>query len=335
MLSEHGITYVERGANVKRGEINIQCPFCGSADPSQHMGLNLETGYWACWRNQDHRGKSPLRLLTRLLGISYTRARQIAGMDPNAPADPDGFDAVAARVMGRNKDIAHPDHVRREFLAFPQEFAALRHTGGSQRHWNYLLDRKFDPGGIAVLQQFYNVRAALYGPYKDRVILPYYMDEKLVAWTGRAIGPAEIRYKDLPLDECLVPIKEVLFNYDTMAAGGRALVVVEGPIDALKLEVYGYDDGIRAVALSTNSISNEQVYMLEELCFGFNRVIVMMDNASELGVVDSMRMKQLLRGVPNLHIMPVPFGCKDAGELTPIQAASFAEDLARSISREI
>ena len=34
LLDEQRIAYIERGANVKRGEVNIRCPFCGAADPS-------------------------------------------------------------------------------------------------------------------------------------------------------------------------------------------------------------------------------------------------------------------------------------------------------------
>ena len=333
LLTEHGVRFVERGANVKRGEINIQCPFCGSADPSHHMGLNLEHGAWACWRNSDHRGKSPLRLLVKLLNISYGRARQLAGMDESM-MDPDGFDAIAARVMGRDSRIVNPEHVRREFLSLPREFVPVREGGASSRFFAYLRGRGFDADGIEDLGAFYGVRAAISGAYKDRVVLPYYVDDQLVAWTARAIAPAEIRYKDLALDDCLLPIKETLFNYDALTQGrphGCALLVVEGPMDALKIDCYGVDHGVRAVALSTNSMSEEQLYILEEFAPTFPRVFVMLDNASVLGVVDSMRMKQRLHGIPNLAIMPVPYGLKDAGEMTAFQARTFAHDLERSI----
>jgi hypothetical protein len=60
LLTDNRVPFIERGPNVKRGEINIRCPFCGSADPSYHMGLNLDSGWWSCWRNKDqHSGKSP------------------------------------------------------------------------------------------------------------------------------------------------------------------------------------------------------------------------------------------------------------------------------------
>ena len=71
--------------------------------------------------------------------------------------------------------------------------------------------------------------------------------------------------------------------------------------------------------------------MLEEFAPAFSKVIIMLDNATTLGLVDSMRMKQTLQGVPNLAIMPVPYGLKDAAEMTPMQARDFTEDVLRRI----
>ncbi len=328
LLTERGVRFVDRGANVKRGEINIQCPFCGSADPSHHMGLNLESGFWACWRNREHRGKSPLRLLVRLLGVSYYQARQIAGLREDY-VDPEGFDAMVSRLMGRDK-VDKVEHVRKEFLQFPREFEEL--YDAPDRFYYYLRDqRDFGPVGTRDLADLYDVRYAKRGAFRDRVILPYYADGALVAWTGRAIAQAVVRYRDLDRDDCLVPPKETLFNLDCRMEGGRALVVVEGPIDALKIDVFGRGAGVRAVALSTNSITEAQIYLLEETAPAFDRVLVMMDMASELGVVDSMRMRQELAGVKNASIIQVPFNLKDAGEMSPRQASAFAEEITRSV----
>jgi hypothetical protein len=326
LLAERGVRFVDRGANVKRGEINIQCPFCGSADPSHHMGLNLESGFWACWRNRDHRGKSPLRLLVKLLGVSYYQARQIAGLRDDY-VDPEGFDAMVSRLMGRN-GVDKVEHVRKEFLQFPPEFEDLHEA--PDRFYNYLRDeRDFGAVGTRDLARLYGVRYARRGAFRERVILPYYMDERLVAWTGRAVAPATVRYRDLDRAECLVAPKETLFNLDCRLDGGRALIVVEGPIDALKIDVFGRGASVRAVALSTNSITEEQVYLLEETAPAFDRVLVMMDMASDLGVVDSMRLRQDLRSIPNASIIPVPYDLKDAGEMSPRQAAAFAESLTK------
>lgn len=334
VLRENGVPFVERGPNVKRGHVNIRCPFCGAADPSHHMGLELDTGYWGCWRNSMHRGKSPVRLLAKLLNIPYHRARQIAGVG-DTWVDPEGFDAVADRLL-RQGGYDTLKHIRREFLKMDPELKPVLEAGrAGERVFSYLIQRRFSNRGARDACQFYDLRTATSGQWRDRLVLPYKQDGELVAWTGRAIAQANIRYLDLPLDECLVPIKHTLYNHDAMLDGGLALVLVEGPIDALKLDIYGRDHGVRAVALSTNTCSPEQMFLLEAGAAYFNRVAVMMDNAGQLSLVDGLRMKAQLSSIPRLMLTPVPYGAKDAGDLTPFQAYGWAEQLSRSIRREV
>lgn len=326
VLNGAGIEYVERGPNVKRGEVNIKCPYCGQADPSHHMGLNLVNGWWACWRNQNHRGKSPLRLLVKLLRCSYQHACDLAGITADY-VDPDGFDAVAARVMERDK-VERMEEVRRDFLQLPREFRPLQPYGATRRHWEYLVARRgFRAQDMPYLSDHYCIRAAISGLYQDRIIFPYLVHGEPVTWTGRAIAEASLRYRDLPIAESLIKPKQTVYNHDSALAGGEVLVVVEGPVDALKLDCYGAEWGVRAVALSTNSMTEEQIYLVEELASNFSRVMMMMDNASSLGVVDSMRLKERLAQISNLGFIKVPFGAKDAGDLLPTQVVHFARTI--------
>lgn len=327
LLKEQHVPYVESGPNVKRGEYAIQCPFCGSADPSKHMGISPETGWWSCWRNRaQHSGKSPLRLIMKLLGVPYAKAREIAGLDASY-IDPEGFDAVAARVMGRDKTVVNPTADRR-FLAFDPGFVEIEPRGRTRRVFEYLFHtRGFDlDADVDKLCLDYQLKAGT-GRWADRIILPYFMDGKLVTWTGRAIAESTVRYRDLSIDESLLAPKETLYNHDAMLTPGKALVVVEGPFDVLKLDFYGKQFGVRAVGLSTNSIKEEQAFLLQSAAGNFPRVIIMLDTKSRLGIVDSMRMKQDLYFIDNLTIEPVPFGAGDAGELHPEQVIAWAESL--------
>ncbi len=319
LLRQEGIAFIERGANVKRGEINVRCPFCGSADPSYHMGLNLTTGWWSCWRNRaGHSGKSPLRLIMKLLSVPYWQARKLAGLGEEY-VDPEGFNAAAARFLRNEGGTASPAEVRREFLQHDKNAVLIEDRISTRRAWNYLYTRGFEDRDIADLVQFYDLRTARHGHYAERIIMPYYVDQELVAWTARAIGQSEIRYKDLPRDMCLIPPKETLYNHDCIIDGGRVLVIQEGPFDALKIDFYGRSFGIRSVALSTNSVSDEQASMLAAADDQFDLKLVMMDNATSLGLVDSMRLKQELGFLHNIRVAKVPFDKKDSGGLTARQ----------------
>jgi hypothetical protein len=262
-----------------------------------------------------------------LLGVSYHKARQIAGVGDDY-VDPDGFSSVVRRLLSSSEtSVSEP--VRN--LEFPPEFGRL--YDAPDRFWDYLArTRHFGTHGTNLLCSDYGVMFSRRGAFKDRVILPYYQDNVLVAWTGRAVGVASIRYKDLSRDACLTPPKETLFNADCKLDVGCALIVVEGPLDALKVDVFGKKYGVRAVALSTSTASDQQVYMLEEAAVRFQRVLVMMDTATQLGVVDSMRMRQTLGGIRNATIIPVPFGLKDAAEMSPEQAEEFSTKIRSSCS---
>lgn len=324
LLSENHITFIDRGANVKRGEINIKCPFCGSADPSFHMGLNLENGWWACWRQRKaHSGKSPLRLLMALLHVPYWKAREIAGLSEDF-IDPDGFNAVAARILARFKPGEALSPATDRFLSFPREFAPLLGPS-ARRHRAYLESRGFD--FIDDLEEQYDLQHATSGEWRDRVVIPFQIDGQLVTWTARAIAPATIRYRDLSVDESLVPPKETLYNYDCIAAGGKVLVIVEGPIDALKIDYYGRAVGVRAVGLSTNSLSDDQKFMLQEAEGQFDWMLAMMDNASTTDIIDSMKLRSELAFIKGLGISKVPFGLKDAGALSASQVIQWTDQL--------
>lgn len=333
LLREQHIPFVTSGPNVKRGEVNIKCPFCGSADPSQHMGLQLDTGYYSCWRNRaQHSGKSPVRLIMALLRVPYARARAIAGLDEGY-VDPEGFDALAARLLMRQGATARPEEVRRRRLFMDASFKPIRARGSTRRIYEYLReDRGFSGRSAAgddvdVLCELYQLRAGA-GDFNSRLILPYIMNGELVTWTGRAVGESFMRYRDLSIDESILPPKETLFNHDALLdMQAHVLLVVEGPMDALKADFYGEPHGVRAVALSTNSITEEQAYLLQS-AWHFERVFLCMDNKTGFGAVDSMRMKQQVSFLGEaIGVESVPFGAGDAGELTPRQATQWAQNL--------
>lgn len=323
LLDDQRVSFIDRGPNVKRGEINIKCPFCGSADPSFHMGLNLDTGFWACWRNASHRGKSPLRLIMALAQVPYWKAREIAGLSQDF-VDPEGFDAVAARILGKHGILANEPLPEKRFLRPGGEFEPVTY---GQRHMRYLEDTRGFGTWAFDACHFYDLMMARSGDWRDRVIIPYYLDGALVTWTARAIAKARIRYKDLSIDESLVPPKQTLFNHDAIITGGVALVVVEGPIDAIKIDLFGRGVGIRSVALSTNSMTDEQLYLISDAEHQFRRIIFMLDNATTLGIVDTMRMRSRVSHIKNSAMSPVPFNRKDAGELTPNQALTWTDQI--------
>lgn len=325
IFDSNGIEYVDRGKNVKRGEISIQCPFCGSADPSHHMGVNLINGWWSCWRNESHRGKSPIRLLIRLLGISFQKAKELAGYDDDY-VDPEGLTEAIRRL--KDSGTLNNEEVSDNTSLSIEMFKKIDLYGSTARFYHYLLDRKFEPEDVRLLNNEYLLSAATSGSYKDRIIIPYILEGNIVSWTARAIADATIRYKDLPLSDSVLPPKHVLYNIDYAFQKGNYLVLVEGAFDALKIDVTGRNYGVRAVAISTKTITEQQIFLLEEVSFNFKKVIVMLDaDKSTIGIIQSMKMKERLSQIRNIGFCQVPFGLKDAGEMNKKQAKEFCRSL--------
>src|SRR5215831_11911132 len=79
--------FQEHGIEVKRtirDNVEIHCPWCGAEDRGKHLALQLSTGYFHCWRNQDHRGRNPSMLLQLITGLGRA---QIDAMLSSTPLD--------------------------------------------------------------------------------------------------------------------------------------------------------------------------------------------------------------------------------------------------------
>ena len=79
-LNRHGISYVDTGRNVRRNNISMPCVLCGD-DPSENLGISLVGKGWSCWRNKNHKGIHPHRLIIALLGCSFQQAAAIVASE--------------------------------------------------------------------------------------------------------------------------------------------------------------------------------------------------------------------------------------------------------------
>lgn len=328
LLDQQGIVYLETGAGVAKGNIVVACPFCGGSD-FHYMGINLTNSWWGCWRNKAHRGKSPVRLLVALLKISYGQALELAGLDESF-VDPDGYEKIKNNLFSKQDFIEQSESQRVTKLEMPKEFEELNPNKiRTLRFINYLIGRGFPKEDIAELCRFYKLRAAVSGKFKDRIILPYLDGGEVVTWTGRAIGETNMRYLDLSIEESVTQAKRTFYNFNATGRRAKVLLVQEGPMDSLKVDMYSKLYGVRSVSISTNSITEDQTYLLEEASVMFDRVLVMMDAANSMGVIDSMKLKEKLAQIKNIGFVNVPFGRKDGGELTPLEVIKFAKELTK------
>lgn len=315
ILNEHKIYYTESGANVKSGNLNLKCPWCGEDDPSEHMGVNISDGSYGCWRNSRHRGKELAFLIQALTRCSLSEARMLISVD-RVTLQKDGIlkqvvdtltvadDGIPIVRMGGVKELK----LRDDF--YWADGSKLR-----IRFQNYLIERGFkNRDKLEELIMKYSIGCCLVGEYKFRLIFPIYYKGHLVSWTSRSIYPdATLRYKDLSIEESVRHVKFCLYNYDDLLKkGGKKLFVVEGPLDVLKLEYFFPDEDYRATCFFTTSMQSEQIYLLSLLSKKFDKVILLLDK----GVESQMLMlRRELGFIRNIKFQYLPENVNDPGEM--------------------
>lgn len=285
-LEQNQIPYVTEGPNTPQGALGIKCPFCGEADPSEHMVLR-PFGAYACWRDRSHRAGNPIKLIQALLGCSFARAHEIAGpklgpaITSNMHADLSVNLTPLSTFMPTKALLTYP--------SWPDDFRAFSKLYAATPFLEYLSRRGLHditkPPTLPTRK--YNIYYCVTGAFKGRIIFPVVADGHLISWTGRTIYPSNRRrYQSLTTD----PGKAELIGCDPAAAplnhallwqdelrGGEVLLIVEGPFDALKVRVLGEQDGIQATCLFTSMPTPKQVTVLRRVAPLYKRVVLLLD----------------------------------------------------------
>lgn len=278
-LEGNRIAYDTRGKNVSGNHVAIACPWCGSEDPSRHLVISLNGAGWHCWRKHQHRGRSAIKLICALLHCSVDQARAIAG--ERNPIVPESLTDMVNSVM-------QPDQIDNQPLDMPGEFKAFRGQYSSRRFSQYLHSRKFPTPVIAEMTKTHDIYYAMTGPFFGRVLfMVHSSDGDLMAWSGRSIYPSEkLRYKTEG------PTGDYLLWLDRLPRPrSHTLVLCEGPMDALKVSVFGKSLGIDATCCFTSTPTRRQIDHLYQLRPRYKNLCIMLDQgevANTLWTADAL-----------------------------------------------
>jgi hypothetical protein len=299
LLQENGIPYVTGGKNTGKGYISIKCPLCGINDPSEHLGINLRTGSWSCWRDSNHHGASPSRFLEILLGLSKGAARLLVEAHTVTGLDEFGTSVGAKTPLQATS--------RPELL---NEFRPIEEESFTHKFWQYLQDRGFsDPDALAV---DYQLKACLTGRWKGRLITPVFDEKGLVGWQGRAIQASQLVPKYLTSSDL---IKKTIFNFQNLLDGGESLIICEGPFDALKVDFYGKNVGMRATCLFGVNFTPDQITKILTLRRRFRRFIALFD-VDAPGLMAGFNLSNY---ITEIEFGQLPDGVHDPGSLSKQQ----------------
>lgn len=329
-LRQHRIEYVTSGSNVAAGNWNVRCPFCGENDPSQHLGISLKGAGWGCLRNTAHRGKSPVRLIRQLLHCSAEEAQRLVGSTAVLAPSLGAFEASALALRGLDHKAA-PAPLQTALRLLPEFKPLLNDSPLSRPFLAYLRARGYRDAQIRWLAKNYQLYYATSGLYAQRTIIPIYdRYGDLLSWTARTIrADAQPRYRTLRMQgeepTARVAANNTLLGLPLLwsAENPRALVLVEGPFDALKLTAFGYPFGVYATALFGLNVYPSQVAEVQELALRFGKVCLLLDEDAEF---QRLRLLSTLSGV-RVQVLKMPKDTDDPGALSGEQATRLALEI--------
>jgi len=237
-LDEQGIDYVMGGKNVGQGWVELNCFFCGT-DPSYHLGVNAGGGnYFSCWVCGEK--GDVIVFIQRLEDCSFP---------------------VAVEILKRHQKgvVARPDVVRGDHLerggvtaraVLPAKFEYIK-VGREPEP----VRRYFEQAGLDLsLCQKYRVGYVWSGEYQHRMVVPIYLDGRVVSWQAIDVtGKARIPKLNCPKDRAIIQTGHLLYGVDGL--GSDQVILVEGVKDKWKL-------GDDALALFTKQWTVQQLNLL-------------------------------------------------------------------------
>ena len=281
------------------------------------LSLNKQRPYYGCFRNQKHRGRDPKFLIAALLGISITAAEAYT---KSAGATVDDFDSAVARLHNGEPAQAQYKAMPRSLL-IPAEFRLFSTTPSTYeaRFHEYLTKRGFTVADLAP----YELQWALVGPQAYRIIFPIYDEGLLVGWTGRGVRPGTIpRYK---ASDNLG--KDVLLKFPGHETA-EYVVLVEGPFDALKIDVFGRAFGVSAVATMGTAVTEAQVRAIIQIArqHHVKKVAFLFDPDAYMHSFALLGELQILQ--QKIQLCKVPEGFEDPGAMDAEAVNIFCKSIA-------
>jgi len=283
------VEWRDHGGNSSRNSIAIKCPFCRD-DPSTHLAVAYDGAGYYCYRNPLHRGVSASRLLVRL-GASYDEAQRLL-----------------RHYSGGPTVVAAP----REVPSFSQLQTAWSHfdpVSQSDRYIDYLTCRGFEDADLVA--DYYDMRYARVGKWSGRLLIPYYENGSLISWVGRSIINHDPKYLAQISDASLlfVPVR-------TQAAYSVG-ILVEGPLDALKIAAACRTQGIMAAALSGKALPASKLLRISRFLDGCARRYLAPDSDVPMSQIMAA-INTIACALKSRYIrrLPIPQGRKDPGELS-------------------
>ena len=234
-LQSRNIPYKTSGDNVSVGWVGVQCVYC--IDHSNHLGINLQSKAHNCLKCGETGSAS--KLVQTIDGVDWHKAKTIMEEFSGGLYVPreKHYQQKTTLPIGASKK-------------FPQS------------HLDFLTKRRYTK---EVIDQYDLYATGPVGVYNHRIIIPVFVNHRMVAFVGRDItGQSDTPYRNSSEQYGTTDVKRTLYNMDNVI--GNTVVIVEGILDAWRM-------GDGAVCTFGTKFTREQLRLLK----GMHRAFVMYD----------------------------------------------------------
>jgi DNA primase len=233
------------------GWINIFCPYHDNGKRGFKGGINLTGNYYYCWSCGGEHNLN--EVLEKVLNVSFYKLQNIL----------EEYETVI-NIKFKKKKASGKN------ITLPIE--ELNSIGK-----DYLIKRKFDPDFI---YDKYKVTGCLIsGTWSYRLIIPIYLNGKLISFQGRSIFSKNkcdkleiLRYKNYSIEQSIVDPKTILYNIDNCKKD--YILIVEGVPDVWRI-------GDNCAATLGTSVSESEGQIPFILSRNFKRVFILFDPEKE------------------------------------------------------
>jgi len=293
-LQSRNIHYDPEGKNVSDGWIGIKCLWPGCADTSNHLGINLTAKTISCWVC----GKKGSLLNLILLIDSCTVKQAFKTIKKFSYADilTDRKKSLTEHHKTSINDFQLPSEAKNELFDL---------------HRDYLTNRGLDAEYVFNKYKLKSIGPV--GKYCNRILIPYYYQNKLMTFSTRDATGQTNTYIHCPKELSPSSPKKMLYNFDTVK---DTIVIVEGAFVVFKL-----GDGV--VATSGSQWTMLQVYLCHLLTL--KRVFILFDaeiKAQEQAVRLASALSCL---IDHVEILSLAEG--DLDNLTNNEVVSFRKEI--------
>ena len=306
-LEQKGLEFRERGQNVMREHIAMNCPVCG-ADPSYHLNIKYDGTHALCFVCKYHT-KNVLDIMRMLMEEDIDN-RIISDILVNFPVD--GFEEEKVAELDSDYQRLRFDVIWDAFTkpnAITEYY--LERRGVEKKYWE---NWGFKTG----------VDVGKYIKFNNMLIMPIHDNEgNVVNFVGRSLFKKI--YKNCPSNRAVVPARQCLWGlWESKEILASYVFIVEGIFDAIRL----IQNGMPAVALLKKSLTEEQAELFVTTIGleSSKKIYVLLD--ADANCVDISCLLSKFGQFFSIYKVKI-FGAKDAGELADRELEKLKEMIYR------